>query len=87
MNKYLPYLGCFVLCLYLGAYAILYHFRLPSANLAYWQYTKGGRETEAFERCVYYFFYPLYFVHQRAFGAGRHTWDRPAPYFPPGFQG
>ena len=87
MNKHLAFLGCFVLCLYLGAYVILYHFRRPAANLAYWCYTSGGRESEARERCTYYCFYPVYFVHQRFLGAGRHTWDRPAPYVPPGFQG
>ena len=87
MKRHLACLGLYVLILYLGAYTALYHFRHPAANLAYWCYVAGGRKTEALERCTYYCFYPIYFVHQRFLGAGRHTWDRPAPYFPPGFQG
>jgi hypothetical protein len=87
MNKHLPSLGFSVLVLYLCAYTALYHFRHPAANLAYWCYIAGGRKTETLERCAYYGFFPIYFIHQRLLGAGRHTWDRPAPSFPPGFQG
>ncbi len=82
MIKHLPSLGLCLLVLYLCAHTSLYHFRHPAANLAYWCYIPGGRKTETLERCTYFCFYPIYFVHQRFLGAGRHAWDRPVPYSP-----
>ncbi len=64
-------------CLYLSAYGALYHFGRPAANLAYWVYSDHGPAWA--EDCLYYAFYPPYFVHQRVLGGGRHNYDRPEP--------
>ncbi|HLX69719.1 MAG TPA: hypothetical protein VKV04_08845 [Verrucomicrobiae bacterium] len=74
-----------ILIAYSGFYAVLYCNRKPSANLAYWAYTKNC--PEQVETGLYYIFYPAYFIHQRAFHAGRHTWDRPEWVMPPDFKG
>jgi len=71
---------------YVAAYCVLFHFRRPAANLAYWGYTEDCPEW--IETCTYYFFYPIYFVHQRVFHGHRHTWDRLPIHLPgPDFQG
>ena len=69
--------------LYVIAYCTLYHFRQPAANLAFWVYSKPANKRT--EKCLYYGFYPIYFVHQRFFRGMRHNDDR-EPYYPPAFQ-
>ncbi len=76
--KHGPKLGALsAVCLYVFVYGALYHVRTPAANLAYWVYSE--RAPAWAEECVYYAFYPPYFLHQRVVGAGRHNYDRPEP--------
>ena len=76
-----------LISIYVLLYAVLYSNRKPAGNLAYWVYT-GEDMPDEVERILYYVFYPLYFVHQRAFHVGPHTWDRPEWVMPPpDFQG
>ncbi len=69
-------------CLYIAIYGCLFHYRRPAANLAYWAYTDAGPDWV--ETCLYYGFFPVYFVHQRVFHSQRHTWDRSTPVMGPG---
>ncbi len=74
---------CFLL--YVFAYVTLFHYRRPAANLAYWCYTGTGPDWA--ETCLYYGFFPVYFVHARMFDGHRHTWDRSQPVYPANFEG
>jgi hypothetical protein len=74
-----------IVCLYIAVYSCLFYFRRPAANLAYWAYTENTSETV--ETCLYYGFFPVYYVHQRVFNVQKHTWDRSEPVYPPGFNG
>jgi hypothetical protein len=75
----------FLVCAYVIAYAATYANRKPAANLAYWAYTEDTPEWV--EDCLYYGFYPVYFIHQRLFQVGRHTWDREPVEIPADFKG
>ena len=84
MKTIVTALACGAL-LYLAVYASLFHLRRPAANLAYWAYTEDTPEW--IETCLYYVFFPVYFVHQRVFDVQRHTWDRFEIIYPPDFKG
>jgi hypothetical protein len=68
--------GLLILTLYFGSYAYLYSFRPlgAAANLAYFLYLRGPN-SDSYEKCLYYFYYPIYKVH-RCFGGQRHNLDR-----------
>lgn len=77
--------GVILILIYVMAYFALYSNRKPAANLAYWAYSED--KPQWVENCLYYGFFPVYFIHQRVFGIGRHTWDREEIHIPPDFQG
>ena len=84
MKTILPVAAAFVVATYVVAYGTLYHFGQPAANLTYWVYS--DRTPDWAEKCLYYGFYPPYFLHQRLLGGARHNYDRPEPWFPPAYK-
>jgi hypothetical protein len=73
------------LLLYVSSFEYMYWNRKPAMNMVYFSYTTGSNTTE---ECFYDFYFPVYWVQRRLLGIGQsHTWDRPDPVYPPGFEG
>ena len=80
MNQGIAFAAVCACRFYAIKYGVLYHLRCPATNLSYWAYSE--RTEDWAEKCLYYGFYPAYFVHQRVLGGQRHNYDRPEPWFP-----
>jgi hypothetical protein len=64
-----------VVVMYIGAYAALFAFRVPAANMMYFAFFKSP--DSVFERPTFYSFYPIYKI-QRLLDGPPHNFDRPA---------
>ena len=82
MKRALRIVGLFV-AVYAVAYATVFHFRSPAANLRYWCYTPEGFPSWS-ETVCYGLFRPAYSLHRSVLGMPRHNFDRAPIVFEPG---